>query len=49
MDIYTALTIATIVLSVLGVAGIVLFFLWFHLEKRLAKYGESILYRPKKK
>ena len=49
MDIYTALTIATIVLGVLALGFCFLFVFWFRLEKRLAKYGESKLYTPKKK
>ncbi len=49
MDIYTGLTIATIALATLLVVGIVLFCFWFRLEKRLAKYGESKLYRTKGK
>ncbi len=49
MDIYTGLKIATIALAVLVVVGIVLFCFWFHLEKRLVKYGESKLYKTKEK
>ncbi len=49
MDIYTALTITTIALAVLLVVGIGLFCFWFRLEKRLAKYGESKLYKTKDK
>ncbi len=49
MDIYTGLTIATIALAALLVVGIVLFCFWFRLEKRLVKYGESKLYKPKNK
>ena len=48
MDIYTKLTIATIVLSVLICIAIIMFFLWFKIEKKIAKYGKSILYKTKK-
>ena len=49
MDIYTALTIATIVLGVLVLGLCLLIVFWFRLEKRLVKYGESKLYTPKTK
>lgn len=49
MDIYTWLTIATVVLSVLLVVSVVMFFMWFKIEKKLAKYGKSILYTIKKR
>ena len=49
MDIYTALTIATISLSVLLVVFAAMFFIWFKFEKKVAKYGKSILYNVKKK
>ncbi len=49
MDIYTALTIATISLSVLLVVFTAMFFIWFKIEKKVAKYGKSVLYNTKKK
>lgn len=49
MDIYTALTIATVVLSVLLVVSVAMFVIWFKIEKKLAKYGKSVLYNVKKK
>ncbi len=49
MDIYTALTVTTIIISVLLIVGIGLFCFWFRLEKKLAKYGESSWFKPKKK
>lgn len=49
MDIYTALKVSTIAISVLIIAGIGLFCFWFHLEKKLVKYDESSLFKSKKK
>lgn len=49
MDIYTALTVATISLSVLLVVFTAMFFIWFKFEKKVVKYGKSILYNVKKK
>ena len=47
MGIYTALKIATIVLACLLVISCVTFALWFYAEKKVAKYGKSVLYVPK--
>lgn len=49
MDIYTALQIANITLGCLIGVAVVMFVLWFKLEKKVAKYGKSILYNVKKK
>ena len=49
MDIYTALQIANITLGCLIGVAVVMFVLWFKFEKKVAKYGKSILYIVKKK
>lgn len=49
MDIYTALQIANITLGCLIGVAVVMFVLWFKFEKKVAKYGKSILYSVKKK
>ena len=49
MDIYTALQIADITLGCLIGVAVVMFVLWFKFEKKVAKYGKSILYNVKKK
>ena len=49
MDIYIALTIATITLSVLMIVSMAMLFIWFRVEKKVAKYGKSVLYNVKKK
>lgn len=49
MNIYAALKISTIVLSALIVVSVAMFVIWFKLEKKVAKYGKSILYKTQKK
>ena len=49
MDIYAALQIANITLGCLIGVAVVMFVLWFKFEKKVAKYGKSILYNVKKK
>ena len=49
MDIYTALQIANITLGCLIGVSVVMFVLRFKFEKKVAKYGKSILYNIKKK
>lgn len=49
MDIYTALQIADITLGCLIGVAVVMFVLWFKFEKKVAKYGKSILCNVKKK
>lgn len=49
MDIYTGLKIATITLSALLALSVVMFVLWFKLEKKVAKYGKSLLYKTDRK
>ena len=49
MDVYTALQIANITLGCLIGVAVVMFVLWFKFEKKVAKYGKSILYSVKKK
>ena len=49
MFIYTALKIATIVLVVMLIVSSITFGLWFYAEKRVCKYGKSLLYTTKKR
>lgn len=49
MDIYTALQIANITLGCLIGIAVIMFVFWFVFEKKVAKYGKSILYNVKKK
>ena len=49
MDIYTALQISNITLGCLIGIAVIMFVFWFVFEKKVAKYGKSILYNVKKK
>ena len=48
MFIYYALKIATIILISMLVLSCITFGLWFYSEKKVAKYGKSLLYVQKK-
>ena len=49
MDIYTALQIANITLGCLIGVAVIMFVLWFVFERKVAKYGKSLLYKYGKK
>jgi len=49
MDIYTALQIANITLGCLIGVAVIMFVFWFWIEKKVAKYGKSVLYNNTKK
>ena len=49
MDIYTALQIANITRGCLIGVAVIMFVFWFWIEKRVAKYGKSLLYKTGRK
>ncbi len=49
MDIYTALQIANITLGCLIGVAVIMFVFWFVFERKVAKYGKSLLYKTGRK